>query len=425
MEIFALILYLTKWLVLVAPVGLIVGSCCAGFLWSLEAVTQLFWQQPWLLYLLPAAGVGIGLLYHLLGRSVEAGSNLIVDEIHEPGAGVPVRIVPLVFLGTIVTHLFGGSAGREGTALQIGGGVASAWGACIPGLNRSERSTLLMAGVAAGFGGVFGTPFAGTIFAMEVLAIGRLSYGAVLPCLCAAVLSDWACAQWGVAHSHYTIASAIEPAGIALLAKVAIGGACFGLAAHLFSWSAHALQRFIAARIERAYLRPVVGGIAVIGLVYLTGTREYLGLGVAAPRSDMTSIISAFSLGGADPFSWAWKILFTVVTIASGFKGGEVTPLFFIGATLGNTLGPILGVPVDFMAGLGFVAVFAAAANTPLACTVMAIELFGGAHILYFATACFVAYSFSGHAGIYHAQQVGEGKAGRRSRANNQAGSGR
>ena len=408
--------YLFKWLAIVAPVGLLVGSCCAGFLWSLDAVTELFWRLPWLLYLLPGAGVVVGLLYHRFGRSVEAGSNLIVDEIHEPGAGVPTRIVPLVFVGTIVTHLFGGSAGREGTALQIGGGIASAWGALLPGLSKAERSTVLMAGVAAGFGGVFGTPFAGTIFAMEVLAIGRMSYGAVLPCLCAAVLSDWACGWWGVAHTHYSIGVVTEQLGLVLLAKAALGGVCFGLAAQLFSRSAHALQAWIAHKIAQPYLRPVVGGVVVIALVQLTGSREYLGLGVTAPSADMTSIVSAFSVGGADPFSWAWKIVFTVVTISSGFKGGEVTPLFFIGATLGNALAVVLGMPVDFMAALGFVAVFAAAANTPLACTVMAIELFGGAHIVYFATACFVAYSFSGHTGIYHAQRVGEAKVGARAR---------
>ena len=403
---------LVKWIVLVVPLGVAVGSACAGFLWSLDYVSTLHWQHPWLLYLLPVSGVLVGLLYHRYGRSVESGSNLILDEIHEPGAGVPSRIVPLVFLGTLATHLCGGSAGREGTAVQMGGGIASAFGQRLKSLKPTDLSTLLMAGVAGGFSGVFGTPFAGTIFAMEVLAIGRINYGAILPCLVAAILADRTCSAWGVVHTPYHITNLENVVGIGIqlnltfIGKAALAGILFGLAARLFLSLAHTAQSFVSRIIPIPYLRPALGGCCVIGLVFALGTTEYLGLGVTAPSSDMVSIVSSFRDGGADPLSWFWKIVFTVATISSGFKGGEVTPLFFIGATLGNTLSTLLDAPTDLMAGLGFVAVFGAAANTPFACTVMAIELFGAGHIVYFATACLMAYIVSGDSGIYAARRA-------------------
>lgn len=407
-----LLRYLVKWVLLVLPVGAAVGSACALFLWGLERVTTLRFEMPWLLYGLPVAGVVVGLLYHWLGRSVESGSNLIVDEIHEPGGGVPARIVPLVFIGTIVTHLCGGSAGREGTAVQMGGGIASAFARVLKFLTPADTRTLLMTGVAGGFGGVFGTPLAGAVFAMEVLAIGRISYEAVLPCLIAAIVADWTCGAWGVGHTPYHIAM-LGGDGLAhfnwlLLAKVAIAGAAFGLAARLFAELAHGAQHVFKSLIKVPYLRPALGGIGVIGLALLFGT-DYLGIGVTSPDPQAVSIVSSFHAGGAHTWSWLLKIVFTVMTLASGFKGGEVTPLFFIGAALGNTLAGPLGAPVDLFAGLGFVAVFAAAANTPLACTIMAVELFGtggGPNVVYFAVACFAAYFFGGHAGIYLSQRI-------------------
>lgn len=410
-----LLRYIVKWALLVVPVGLAVGSACAAFLWSLERVTALRWEQPWLLYLLPVAGVLVGLLYHWLGRSVEGGSNLIVDEIHEPGGGVPSRIAPLVFIGTIVTHICGGSAGREGTAVQMGGGIASAFARTLRFLTPADARILLMTGVAGGFGGVFGTPLAGTVFAMEVLAIGRMSYEAILPCLIAAIVADWTCGAWGVGHTPYHIAAfggAGGPGALhldwVLLAKVALAGAAFGLAARLFAELAHDVQHAFKRLIKVPYLRPAVGGIGVIGLAWMFGG-DSLGIGVTHPDPGVVTIVSSFREGGAHPWSWLLKIVFTVMTISSGFKGGEVTPLFYIGASLGNVLARPLHAPTDLFAGLGFVAVFAAAANTPLACTIMAVELFGvgiGPHVVYFAVACFVAYFFGGHAGIYLSQRI-------------------
>lgn len=407
--------FLAKWLLIAIPLGIVVGSACALFLQSLDMATTLRLQNPVLLFLLPVAGMVIVWMYREFGSTAEAGNNLIVDEIHEPGGGVPLRMAPLVFVGTILTHLFGGSAGREGTAVQMGGSIASGFAFLLPGLNRGSIQILLMAGVSAGFAGVFGTPVAGMIFALEVLAIGRMSYSAILPCLIAAIASDQTCVAWGIQHTHYHISSALPadsplhlaPLQLGLLAKVAVAGMLFGLASVLFAELVHGLHQYFHKVIRRPLLRPVVGGLIVIALVQLLGTRDYLGLGVSSTDTSSVTILSSFHADGAASWSWLWKTIFTAVTLSSGFKGGEVTPLFFIGATLGNTLAWLLGAPVDLFAALGFVAVFAGATNTPLACTVMAIELFGSEYTVYFAAACLVAYLFSGHSGIYLSQRVG------------------
>jgi H+/Cl- antiporter ClcA len=413
---------IAKWALLVVPLGIVVGTAVAAFLWSLDQVTTIRFEHPWLLWLLPVAGGLIGWLFAAMGGPADKGSNLIIDEIHEPGGGVPLRMAPLILFTTVITHLFGGSAGREGTAVQMGGGLAGGVAKRLPWLGRDDVRTLLMCGMAAGFGGVFGTPVAGMIFALEVLAVGRMRYEAILPCLVSSLIADWTCATWGIAHTHYHVASLVPsglksvlaPLDFTLVAWATIGGIAFGLASRLFSAAIHGVQHAFTRFEVSPAMRPVIGGAIVIALVQAFGTSDYLGLGVTSPDPSAVTILSAFTPGGVHAWSWAMKILFTAVTIGSGFKGGEVTPLFFVGATLGGALGALGGVPVDFMASLGFVAVFAGAANTPLACIVMAVELFGGEGILYHAIACVAAYLVSGHGGIYKAQRIDTPK--RRSR---------
>jgi H+/Cl- antiporter ClcA len=403
----------THWALLLIPMAMAVGTVCAAFLWSLDAATRTRFDHPWLLFLLPVGGAGVGWLYQWLGRAVEGGNNLIVEQIHEPGGGVPLRMAPLIFLGTVATHLFGGSAGREGTAVQLGGSLASA---VAKGFRLGSDATriVLMAGIAAGFGAVFGTPLAGAVFALEVLAVGRMEYAALVPCLVAALVGDWTCHAWGIHHAAYAVA-AFAPAepGLLfeplLLIKAAIGGVAFGLAGLLFAEANHALGGWFKRRVPYGPARPAIGGLAIIALCGLFGTRAYLGLGVWSPiPGDPT--IAGFFHPGQDNWSWALKMLFTVVTLSAGFKGGEVTPLFFIGAALGHALATPLGVPVDLFAALGFVAVFAGAANTPLACTIMGVELFGADTAVPVAVACFVAYACSGHSGIYLSQRIAVAK---------------
>ncbi len=404
--------------------SIMVGSAVAFFLWSLDRVTEFHWQYPWLLYCLPIAGLVSGLLYQYWGQNSEGGNNLIIDQIHQPGGGVPARMAPLVLIGTLLTHLGGGSAGREGTAVQMGGSLAGLIAQWL-GIKDAKLKPFLTAGVAAGFGAVFGTPIAGAIFALEVLVRGRIEHRSIIPCLFCAIVADQVTLLWGIEHTSYSIAyfsKDIEhTAGwwsgeMWLLLQVILASFIFGLVSRLFIWTSHTVSAAAKKWITQAWLRPVIGGIILVALALLLDGREYLGLGVNAnPASaEAITIPGCFQMGGATHFSWILKLVFTAITVGMAFKGGEVTPLFFIGAALGNSLAVLLGAPVDVLAGLGFLAVFAGATKTPIACMVMGIELFAphseglltGRFFMYSAIACFIAYAASGRESIYRTQRA-------------------
>lgn len=395
--------------------ALVVGTACAGFLWALDAVTRVRFAAPWLLWGLPLGGAGVAWLYRRFSTRAEGGNNLILDEIHEPGAGVPLAMAPLVVLGTLVTHLLGGSAGREGTAVQLGGSLAHGFVDRL-GLTGGWRRLLLMGGVAAGFGAVFGTPLAGAVFGIEVLALGTLDLAAALPCLVAALVADAACRSWGIHHTaypHLDLPSEGARALALLLLKAGAAGIAVGLVARLFAEANHTLGAFVRKLVPGALWRPVVGGVLVIALSLIFGTQDYLGLGVLAAHPGAPTLPGFFT-AAPDRWSWLLKLVFTVATLSTGFKGGEVTPLFFIGAGLGSALAPLLGVPVPVMAALGMVAMLGAAANTPVACAVMGLELFGIGLGPVLVVACVTAYLASGHGGIYLSQKIARPKWPRR-----------
>lgn len=399
--------HVLKWTLLSTPVAIVVGSLVALFLWLLDVVTTLRWQTPWIIWLLPIAGVGIYFLYERWGKRSRAGNDLIVDEIHEPGGGVPAGMAPLVILTTVVTHLFGGSAGREGTAVQVGGSMAGLFGKWFK-LNAVDTRLLLTTGIAAGFGAVFGTPVAGAVFAIEVLAVGRIRYEALIPCLVASIFANMVCTLFGIVHVQYSTFLTTPSTGaldFVMLAKAIGAGVLFGLASQLFVFLSHTIKRFGTGLFRHGWMLPIAGGVVVLLITVALGTRDYLGLGVTTMDASGISIVNAFGNGHTPMLAWWWKLLLTAITLGAGFKGGEVTPLFFIGATLGNTIAVLSGSPVDLFAALGFIAVFAGATNTPLACTFMGVELFGGEHALLFAVACFTAFYFSGRTGIYSAQR--------------------
>lgn len=412
---YSILKYLIRWTLLVIPVAIVIGSMVALFLWLLTYAIHFRFKHTWLLYLLPIAGLLIHFIYQLAGKSSEKGNNLIIDEIHQPGGGVPKRMATIILITTVITHLFGGSAGREGTAVQIGGSIAAMFGRWFK-LGDTDLQMMLTAGIAAGFGAVFGTPLTGAIFAIEVLTIGRLKYDAILPSLIASVVGDITVAVWGIHHTAYHIdiiaktpyfLSAYLPVDVVLLVKVIFASVIFGLASYIFAIMVHEIKAGFLKVFNMQWLIPIVGGLIIISLTYMLGKPDYLSLGVDAEYPGAITIPSAFHTGGANTWSWLWKTIYTTITLGTGFKGGEVTPLFYIGATLGNTLSLLLNAPVSLFAALGFIAVFAGATNTPLACTFMGVELFGGEHALLFGIACFTAYFFSGHTGIYGSQRIG------------------
>ena len=395
--------HLVKWLVLGGAVGILAGLSSAAFLATLEWATDTREELPWLLWLLPLAGLAMGLIYHYGGGDAAAGNNLILDEIHEPRDWIPRRMAPLIYVGTVVTQLFGGSAGREGTALQMSGSLTDTFSR-VARLTPSDRRVMLIAALSGGFGAVFGVPVAGFVFGLEVHTVGRLRYDALLAALTASMVGDLVVTGLGVTH---TVTPEVIPTDLtaSLVAKVVLAGVIFGIVARGFMASTHLVRHLYDRFGTWPPLRPFIGGVAIIGLTYLVGNRDYNGLSLP--------LITASLAGGVGVmgFAFAWKLVFTSVTLGSGFQGGEVTPLFVIGATLGAVLAGVLGVDPTLLAALGFVAVFAGAANVPITCTIMGAELFSANTMVLFALVCVVAYLCSPNRGIYSAQRVAIAKA--------------
>ena len=395
-----LLFYLLKWLFITLIAGALIGSASALLLVSLDFVTNYRESHLWIIALLPVAGLVIGLIYHYLGSSIVKGNNYLIEEIHSPKDIIPLKMAPLIYIGTVITHLFGGSAGREGTAVQMGGAIADQFSRIFK-LKQRDHKIMIMVGISAGFASVFGTPLAGAVFALEVIIVGRMRYEAILPSFLAAIFAHLTCHTWGVAHTHYSSPDVPSLSVLNILLVIGVGILC-GLAAMLFSRMVHFWSEQAKDKVKYAPLRPFLGGIVIAVRLWLLGTTKYFGLGVA-------TFVESFSVQ-QEWYSFLLKILLTTFTIGVGFKGGEVTPLFFIGATLGSALFCIIPLPMALLAGIGFVAVFSGATNTPIACTLMGIELFGAESGIYIGLACVVAYMFSGHTGIYASQIVGSPK---------------
>ena len=399
-EQFRLLLDLLRWIPVASAAGIMGGSASALLLVSLTFATAVREAHPWMILLLAPVGLAVGYLYKYLGSSVEAGNNLILEEVHDPKTTIQLRMTPLILLGTFLSHLFGASVGREGTAIQTGASLADQLTRPLKLMPR-DRRILLMAGISAGFGSVFGTPLAGAVFGIEVLAFGRVSYDAIGPCLIAAFVGDLVTKAWGVQHTVYRVAE-VPALHLGGLLSAMAAGVCFGLTAMAFAKLTHAISHQARHWIPSAPWRPFAGGAIVSAAVFLLHTTKYIGLGIP-------TIVASFQTK-LPPWDFAGKFLFTALSIGTGFKGGEVTPLFYMGSTLGNALSHLLPLPPSLLAGMGFVAVFAGAANTPIASTLMAVELFGAEAGAYAGIACVISYLFSGHSGIYRAQRVGRSK---------------
>jgi len=389
-----------KWVLIGSIVGIFTGVASALFLKSLELATELRMKYTWLLFLLPFGGALVSFLYSKYGKGSLKGNNLIIEKINENSVSVPLRMAPLVFFGTFVTHLFGGSAGREGTGVQIGASIAEGIGQLFK-LDKIDNRIILMAGISSGFASIFGTPLAGTVFGLEVAALGLMSYEALIPCFTASIVGDITVSVLGVHHTQFKVTGIPDLSYITAI-KIAFAAILFGLTSKMFSELTHKLKEFFTERFENPIIKSMLGGFLVITLVYVIGTRDFLGLSIP--------LISDSFNGHVPPLSFLGKMLFTSVTLGTGFQGGEVTPLFVIGSTLGNALSNILHISPSFLAALGLIGVFAGATNTPIASFILSIEMFGSQGSIFMFMTCAISYIFSGHSGIYTSQKIGRSK---------------
>jgi H+/Cl- antiporter ClcA len=387
-----------KWLAIYILIGGIVGTATAFFLQTLDDVTLFREKHIWVVYFLPIAGLVIGLVYYYYGESANKGNNLIIETHHslqngETAKPIPFKMAPMVFLSTLLTHIAGGSAGREGTAVQMGGAIADQFTGLFK-LNAADRKTLLIIGISSGFAAVFGTPLAGAFFAIEILSITYTNKNQLAASLFVAYIAHYSCLAWQIKHTIYSIPS-IPAISLTTLAWAIIAGILFGLTALAFT-STGKLFENIFNKIKFAPLRPFIGGIIIALFIVLFNSTKFIGLGIPTIQDAFTN--------NAGQFDFAIKLILTSFTLSAGFKGGEVTPLFFIGATLGNLLIWFIPLPMALLAGMGFVAVFSGATNCVFASIALGLELFGMKAGIYVGLASIAAYFTSGPNGIYSAK---------------------
>lgn len=383
-----------KWLAIASVTGAAGGLIGAAFHLSVDGVNALRESFPKLLWLLPAIGVVIAFIYRFTHLESE-GTNAVIDSIHL-GERIPLGLVPVIFASTVLTHLGGGSAGREGAALQIGGGLGWSMGRLFR-LDEKDMRLATLCGMSALFSALFGTPLTATIFALEVISVGVVYYSGLVPCLTAALAAFWVTRLFDIAPTRFAVESPALSADI--LWRVAVLGVACAVMSIVFCETMHKSERLISRAVKNPYLRAAAGGLVIIALTYICGTTDYNGAGTAV-------ISRAITEGRAEPAAFLLKLVFTAVTLGCGFRGGEVVPTFFIGATLGCVLGPVLGIPAGFAAAVGLVALFCGAVNCPVASVILSVELFGSGGTVLFAVACAISYMLSGYTGLYSSQKI-------------------
>ena len=388
------LLYLVKWVILAAIIGIVCGFTGALFYNGVMWVTAFREAHTWLLFFMPAAGLLIVFLYRMLGQ--EGASTDTIIEAAREGHEIRIGLLPSIFTGTLLTHLTGGSAGREGAALQIGGSIGNKTGMLLH-LDRSEMKIATMAGMAAFFSAIFGTPLTAAMFVILFLSVGTFYEVALLPCYLASLASLRVSTLFGVQAFRFSVE--VPEILTHHFVRVLILAALTGLVSMLFCAVLHGTEGILKKYLKNPYVRAACGGLAVIALTLLEGSGDYNGAGGAVIARALAGEHIAF-------YAFLLKILFTAITLGAGFKGGEIVPTFFIGATFGAVAGPLLGIPASFGAAVGLVAMFAGVTNTVIASIFLAMEVFGGAGILYFALASIVSYACSGYNGLYSSQRI-------------------
>ena len=388
------ILTVLQWVALSVFTGVICGIIGTAFHFSVDFVTELRAEHPFVIYFLPLGGIVIALLYKLC-KLEGIGTDKVIDAVKGPD-NVPVLLVPLIFISTVITHFLGGSAGREGAALQLGGGIATGVGKIFK-LNRKEMHIITLSGMSALFSALFGTPITAAIFSLEVICVGTMYYSAIIPTVIASLVAFYTATLFGVEPVRFAldVNIASEP-----LSFIKVGGlsVLIALLSILFCLSMHMSHKKAQKLIKNPYIRGFVGGAIVIVLTRIFGT-DYNGAG-------MNIAERAILEGKAEPFAFLLKLLFTAVTIGFGFKGGEIVPTFFVGATFGCVAAPLLGLDPRLGAAIGLVCLFCCVVNCPIASIILSVELFGSEYILFFALACAIGYTLSGYYSLYHSQTV-------------------
>ena len=383
-----------KWLVISCITGAIGGVVGSMFNLSIAYVTNFRSGNEWTIYFLPLSGLVIAALYY--GTNMQGkGTNDIIDSVHL-GQKVPVILVPVIFISTVLTQLCGGSSGREGAALQIGGSIGGEVGKFFR-LDDKDMRIATLCGMSGVFSALFGTPLTATFFALEVISVGILYYVGFVPCVASSLTAYEVSLMFGIAPTRFTIGEFYSLSTLGLFRIALLSVAC-ALVSIVYCVVMHKTEKFAKKKMPNGFLRIAVGGAVILALTLILGTDTYNGLGIDS--------IHAAMAGTAAPQDFIWKIVFTAITLGFGFKGGEIVPTFFIGAAFGCVFGGLLGIPAGFGAAIGLIAMFCGAVNCPIASLILSIELFGASELSYFAVACAVSYMLSGYYGIYSSQKI-------------------
>ena len=388
-----------KWIIISVVTGGLCGGIGAIFHLSIDYATELRGHHPWLLYLLPLGGLLIVFIYKIMNMDKNGGTNNVINSVKDNDR-IPWKLAPSIFIGTVLTHLLGGSSGREGAALQLGGSIGEQT-ARIFRQDKMNRNIVVMCGMSGLFSALFGTPVTATVFVIEVVSVGIMYYSGIVPCIISSVVAFIIAGLFGIKPVSFVIDN-IPPINALNIGRIIILASLCALVSIIFCIAMKRTSKALKTIFKNAYLRAAVGGLAVILLTLLVRTYDYNGAGM--------DIVAKAIEGNANWYDFILKIIFTAITIGAGFKGGEIVPTFFIGATFGCFAGSVLGLDAGFSAALGLVALFCGVVNCPLASIILSIELFGAEGIIYFALASGISYMLSGYYGLYSSQDIAYSK---------------